>query len=136
MVGDTPCPPNLEPEDLGKEATLVLDGQAHVIAMGKRQKAKTVGDFADIFIASVLQGEEPSVKLMLSLTNTMTCLSRVPDITSREEYPKQRSPSSTKMGEFINNTGKKDSGIVGITKTTKLLFKQVGPLLQLAIAHF
>ena len=56
MVGDTPCPPSLEPEDLGKEATLVLDGQAHVIAVGKRQKAKTVGDFADIFVASLLQG--------------------------------------------------------------------------------
>jgi hypothetical protein len=55
VIGDTPCPPSLEPADLGQESTLIIDGQAFVMAIGKPPKAKTFGDLADAFVAPVLR---------------------------------------------------------------------------------
>ncbi|KAG7160821.1 hypothetical protein Hamer_G007575 [Homarus americanus] len=51
----TPYPPNLQATDLGEETTLILDGQTLVVAIGKRQNARTFGDLADVFNASVLK---------------------------------------------------------------------------------
>lgn len=55
VIGDTSCSQKLQAADLGDEAMLIIDGQAHVIAIGKPPKAKTFGDLADTFVASVLQ---------------------------------------------------------------------------------
>lgn len=35
LIGDTPCPQNLQAADIGEEGTRIVDGQAHVIALGK-----------------------------------------------------------------------------------------------------
>jgi len=55
LIGDTPCPHSLEAADIGEKGTLIIDGQAHVVALGKPHKAQNFGDFADIFVTSVLQ---------------------------------------------------------------------------------
>lgn len=55
LVADTPCPPTLDTENLPDDATLIIDGQALVIAIGKPQGASNFGDLADAFVASVLQ---------------------------------------------------------------------------------
>lgn len=49
------CPPNIDATDLGEAATLIIDGQALVSAIGKPQKAVTFADLADAFIGAVLQ---------------------------------------------------------------------------------
>jgi hypothetical protein len=48
------CPPGIEAHELGDKATLVVDGQAHVCALGKPQGAATFGDLADTFVKSLL----------------------------------------------------------------------------------
>ena len=55
LTENVQCPPALEQNDLGEQATLIIDGQATVIALGKPQGAVTFGDFADIFVTNVLQ---------------------------------------------------------------------------------
>ena len=55
LTADVPCPFSLGAEELGDEATLIIDGQALVIAIGKPKGASTFGDLADAFIGSVLQ---------------------------------------------------------------------------------
>lgn len=55
LTPDVPCPPALCSDELGDEATLIIDGQALIIAIGKPQGASTFGDLADTFIAGVLQ---------------------------------------------------------------------------------
>jgi hypothetical protein len=54
LTSEVPCPPQLEATDLEKEATLIVDGQALVNAIGKPQTAVTFGDLADVFIEAVL----------------------------------------------------------------------------------
>jgi hypothetical protein len=51
-----PCPPEIEATELGDESTLIIDGQALVIAIGKPKEAATFGDLADVFVRAVLQG--------------------------------------------------------------------------------
>ena len=57
LTGNTPCPDVLQPTDIGDKGTLIVDGQALVIAVGKLPKVKTFGDLADPFVTSVLQAE-------------------------------------------------------------------------------
>ncbi|KAL8600360.1 hypothetical protein ACOMHN_013575 [Nucella lapillus] len=54
LTSEVPCPPQLEATDLEKEATLIIDGQALVNAIGKPQTAVTFGDLADVFVEAVL----------------------------------------------------------------------------------
>ncbi|KAL8621306.1 hypothetical protein ACOMHN_008131 [Nucella lapillus] len=54
LTSEVPCPPQLEATDLEKEATLIIDGQALVNAIGKPHTAVTFGDLADVFIKAVL----------------------------------------------------------------------------------
>lgn len=55
LIGDTPCPQSLEAADIGEEGQLIVDGQAHVVALGKVPKAKNFGDLADTFVTLILQ---------------------------------------------------------------------------------
>ena len=55
LTAEVPCPPRLEAKDLEKEATLIIDGQALVIAIGKPQAAATFGDLGDVFVEAVLR---------------------------------------------------------------------------------
>jgi len=55
LIGDTPCPHSLEAADIGVKGTLIIDGQAHVVALVKPHKAQNFGDLADIFVTLVLQ---------------------------------------------------------------------------------
>lgn len=55
LIGDMPCPTILQPTDIGEKGTLLIDDQAHVVAVGKPPKAKTFGDLADIFVVSIVQ---------------------------------------------------------------------------------
>ena len=55
LVADTSCPSTLDIENLPDDATLIIDGQALVIAIGKPQGASNFGDLADAFVVSVLQ---------------------------------------------------------------------------------
>jgi len=50
------CPPSIGAADLGKIATLIIDGQAMICSIGKPPKADTFGDLADVFFGAVLQG--------------------------------------------------------------------------------
>ncbi|KAL8610462.1 hypothetical protein ACOMHN_060382 [Nucella lapillus] len=54
LTSEVPCHPQLEATDLEKEATLIIDGQALVNAIGTPQTAVTFGDLADVFIEAVL----------------------------------------------------------------------------------
>ncbi|KAL8570386.1 hypothetical protein ACOMHN_035804 [Nucella lapillus] len=54
LTSEVSCPPQLEATNLEKEATLIIDGQALVNAIGKPQTAVTFGDLADVFIEAVL----------------------------------------------------------------------------------
>ena len=55
LTGETPCPPMLAPAELGDNATIIIDGQALVIAIGKPHGLSTFGDLADVFKNTVLQ---------------------------------------------------------------------------------
>jgi hypothetical protein len=55
LTREVPCPPSLDEADLGDNATLVVDGQALICAIGKPQQAATFGDLADVFIKSLHQ---------------------------------------------------------------------------------
>ena len=59
LTADVECPDRVEATDLGDAATLIIDGQALVIAIGKPKTASTFGDFADVFIETVLQSGTP-----------------------------------------------------------------------------
>jgi len=59
LTADVPCPPMLEQGELGGQATLIIDGQAMVIALGRPHGAVTFGDFADHFVTGVLQSGAP-----------------------------------------------------------------------------
>ena len=50
LTADVECPDRVEATDLGDAATLIIDGQALVIAIGIPKTASTFGDFADVFI--------------------------------------------------------------------------------------
>ena len=63
MTGNTPCPDVLQPTDIGDKGTLIVDGQALVIAVGKLPKVKTFGDLADPFVTSVLQAEAMFIRV-------------------------------------------------------------------------
>jgi len=68
LTGDTPCPETLKLTDIAEKGALIVDDQAHVVAVGKLPKAKTIGDLTDTFIASSM--------LMLCSTTTI-CQSTV-----------------------------------------------------------
>jgi len=55
LTGETPYPPMLAPAELGDNATIIIDGQALVIAIGKPHGLSTFGDLADVFKNTVLQ---------------------------------------------------------------------------------
>ncbi|MGH0123935.1 UNVERIFIED_CONTAM: hypothetical protein FKN15_015461 [Acipenser sinensis] len=56
LTAGIPCSPGFEATNLVEEVSLIIDGQALVIAIGKPQRATTFGDFADVFVVAVLQG--------------------------------------------------------------------------------
>ena len=50
-----PCPSSIDKQDLGQCPTLIIDGMALVISLGKPHSVATFGDFADGLLNSVLQ---------------------------------------------------------------------------------
>ena len=70
LTADVSCPPALAQSELGDQATLIIDGQAMVIALGRPHGAVTFGDFADHFNKNVLQsGASYIKKIMFCLTD-------------------------------------------------------------------
>ena len=71
LTGNTPCPDVLQPTDTGDKGTLIVDGQALVIAVGKPAKAKNFGDLADAFVTSVLQAETMFIRVDIIFDQTL-----------------------------------------------------------------
>lgn len=51
LTTEVTCPPELTLEG---DSTLIIDGFALVAAIGKPEKAKTFGDFSDVFVSATL----------------------------------------------------------------------------------
>lgn len=61
LTTDIQCPGAIDLE--GQSSCLVIDGQARIMAIGKPVGAKTFGDVADVFTASVLQSGNPYARI-------------------------------------------------------------------------
>ena len=55
LTADVPCPDHLKLTDLDTDPTIVIDGQAMIVALGKPKAAKTFGDYADSFIETIIK---------------------------------------------------------------------------------
>lgn len=55
FISAVDCPEHLESPELGDDASLIVDGQALVMALGKPKAATTFGDLADAFVENVFQ---------------------------------------------------------------------------------
>lgn len=55
LTKETLCIPMLPPAELGNNTTIITDGQALVIAIGKHHGLASFGDLADVFKNIVLQ---------------------------------------------------------------------------------
>ena len=54
LVEHIPCPASLVPDDLGERPTIIIDGQALVVSVGKPKGITTFGDIFDLFRKAVL----------------------------------------------------------------------------------
>ena len=77
LTSDIACPNHLEARDLQGETTLIIDGQALVIATGKPQGPKTFGDLQMSLLDLFSKVEHSSNELMSCLIATTSTISKV-----------------------------------------------------------
>ena len=54
LTADVPCPHALNPNELGDNPSIIIDGQALVCAIGKPKETGTFGDLFGVFRSTVL----------------------------------------------------------------------------------
>ena len=74
LLDSVQCPPSLTDDDISQDATLIIDGKALVVSLGKTTGTITFGDLADVFVKSVLTAGSKLVVFkyyLIDITNSL-----------------------------------------------------------------
>lgn len=55
LTTGVPCPPTLALVEVGDDATIIIEGQAQMVAIGKPNGISTFGDLSDLFQSTILR---------------------------------------------------------------------------------